>query len=536
MTTNLNLIRDPWIPVRRRSGKRSYCAPWEIGASDDPVVALAGPRADLDGGVVQLLIGLLQAVLPPRDDDDWFDRVRRPPSSDELRQAFEPLAPAFELLGSGHRFQQDPRVAVSDAKPRASEKLLIDLGLDEGADHFARVGSVGALCLPCAAAALATLQTSAPAGGRGHLTGLRGGGPLTTLVVAAETPGDPEPPLWMTLWFNVLPTTAFPSSSDARAVPTAADLPTVFPWMASVDPEEPTRSPEVTPEDAHPLQVFFAMPRRLWLGSAETGECGLCGRADVETILDYVTRPNGNRYSGAWLHPLSPYRRIKEELFSVKGYENGLSYRNWLGLVVAPEGSDALPAQVVREFLRDTERFSVAGELRLWAFGYAMDNMKAKAYTEARMPIYEVPPAISGAFANEVRMLIEGAGLVEYYLRSSFKKLVARRVKDVKREPHQIAARFWEATETPFYGLARTVLAALDEGTDTTPHRQSWHRTLVDHARHLFEAEVSEADFRACDPGQVATAWNELQRSLYGKKLKNQLDLPAAQTKKGVTP
>jgi CRISPR system Cascade subunit CasA len=519
-----NLLHDPWIPIRCRSGRTTLHPPWQaFGEANDPAVAVASPRADFDGGLVQLLIGLLQTAMPPADEDDWSDRAERPPTPRELRERLEPLSGAFELLGPGPRFQQDARVASAGGEPWSVEKLLMDLGLDEGPDHFARNGSVGSLCLPCAATALATLQTSAPAGGRGHLTSVRGGGPLTTLVV----PADADATLWTTVWLNVLPLSAF-----SVAAPDLASH-SLFPWLATPEPGEPARPPELTPEDAHRFHAFFGMPRRIWLGQAKDGDCGLCGRRRTPCLLDYTTRPNGIRYTGAWIHPLSPYRRFKKaQWLAVKGDESGLGYRHWLGLVVAPPDGQVRPALPVGELLRSRDRFDVARELRLWAFGYAMDNIRAEAWSEGFMPIYAVPAELAVVYAEEIRKLVEGAKLAENSLCYAFKKLVARRPKDVKREPAQISARFWEKTEAFFYQTASALLETLRHGLPVLPHSKEWHEVLAREANSLFDLEVAEADFRAAEPTQVARAWNELQRSLYGKKLKQLLGLPIEDPKR----
>lgn len=522
---SLNLLLDPWIPVRHRSGARSWRAAWDVFAeqTDDPAVALASPRADFDGGLAQLLIGLLQTVYAPADDDAWAELAARPPDAAELRRRLEPLASAFELLGVGPRFLQDVRVPAVGGDAWSVEKLLIDLGLDVGADHFSRNGSVGSFCLPCAAAALTTLQTSAPSGGRGHNTSMRGGGPLTTLVVSAAA----EATLWTNVWLNVVPLSVLRAEP-----PDLASIERVFPWMASHEPGEPTRAPELTPEDAHPLQTYFGMPRRLWLGQPQTGDCGLCGRTELPTLADYQARPNGIRYTGAWIHPLSPYRRFQEQQLAVKGNAAGIGYSDWLGLVVSPEGSEVQSALNVKELLRGGVRFEHAKDLRLWAFGYAMDNMKPKAWSEGRMPIYKIDPGLAAAFAAEVRMLVEGAEKVESYARFAFKKLVARRPKDVRREPIHLSTRFWEETETPFYKTARDLLDELGKGADPLPLRQRWHFAIAREALALFESEVAEADFRATSPAQVARAHNELKRAVYGKQIKQILELPTESSKK----
>ena len=70
-----NLIREHWIPVERRSGERESIAPWQItdGLEHSPIVSLAAPRPDFNGALIQFLIGLLQTLSPPEDEDDWED-------------------------------------------------------------------------------------------------------------------------------------------------------------------------------------------------------------------------------------------------------------------------------------------------------------------------------------------------------------------------------------------------------------------------------------------------------------------------------
>jgi CRISPR system Cascade subunit CasA len=108
-------------------------------------------------------------------------------------------------------------------------------------------------CPHCAALALFSLQLNAPSGGKGYRTGLRGGGPLTTLIELQEYEGERLTPLWRKLWLNALP-------QDAADMPLpAAYDESVFPWLA------PTRTSEqasaiTTPEQVDKLQAYWGMP------------------------------------------------------------------------------------------------------------------------------------------------------------------------------------------------------------------------------------------------------------------------------------
>lgn len=513
----MNLITDPWIPCRLRSGTRSYLRPAEISPhAPDPAVAVASPRPDFDGALAQLLIGLLQSAVAPPDPESWLDVADEPPDIAALDSAFAPFAPAFELYGSGPRVLQDRRLADGPFD-WPIEKLLMEQGLGEGPDLFCRTGSVPRLCLRCTAAALVTLQTNAPAGGRGHLTSLRGGGPLTTLVV----PGDDDFLLWDRLWLNVLPLEALRCEK-----PNATRLAELFPWLLSPAADEPSAPLELTPLDAHALQVFFGMPRRFLLAQPAHGDCGLCGSPDALVVESYASRGNGIRYAGAWRHPLSPYRHTKDGLdLALKGNEDGIGYRQWLGLVVSPPDGAVKPAQVVQHAIGDPTRAARAGELRVWAFGYALDNIKTKAWSEGLMPLWQIPGPLRRSFGSSVEALIEAARLVDWASRSAFKKLVSNRPGDVK-DPHEISERFWEATAADFYRIARASLDLLAANQPFEAAHREWLQLLSRTARKAFENWLDGADFRAIEPGRAAQAWRELQRFLHGPKLLSALELP----------
>ena len=98
----LNLITDPWIPVRLDDGSRRVIAPHEM--ADPAIAAPDWPRADLNLACYELLIGLVFMACPPSHLDDWSDNV---PDAATLAEKLAPYAPAFNLLGDGPRFSQD---------------------------------------------------------------------------------------------------------------------------------------------------------------------------------------------------------------------------------------------------------------------------------------------------------------------------------------------------------------------------------------------------------------------------------------------
>ncbi len=121
-----------------------------------------------------------------------------------MRERLAPLVFAFSLDGDGPRFLQE--LGGVDAEGNPVEALLIDTpgvnGQKKNADLLTHRNRFEALGLPATAMALHALQQFAPSGGAGNRTSMRGGGPLTTLVIPAA-PHDERPPLWRTILANL---------------------------------------------------------------------------------------------------------------------------------------------------------------------------------------------------------------------------------------------------------------------------------------------------------------------------------------------
>ncbi|MCC6852799.1 MAG: type I-E CRISPR-associated protein Cse1/CasA, partial [Rubrivivax sp.] len=261
--------------------------------------AFDADRPDFNGALAQFAIGLLQTTTPVDSPIEWRRCFNNPPSGDTLRQWFAPVTEAFVFDGDGPRFMQDLTLRSDDAKPLPIADLLIDTPSEDRALFVKRRASMK-FCAACAASATLTLQINSPEGGRGHFTGIRGGGPLTTLVW-----GSPEGALWTSLWRNV-------RFDRARAGGQSAPSDqSVFPWLATIDKLR-AHGGEITSAQAHEMHVFWAMPRRVWIefhNADQPDQCGVCGRSSISLVGSYRTRPYGLKYpSECWAHPLTPYR------------------------------------------------------------------------------------------------------------------------------------------------------------------------------------------------------------------------------------
>jgi CRISPR system Cascade subunit CasA len=527
----LNLLNDAWLPALRRDGSHDLIRPAEITDEVDntPVVAIDWRRADFRIACLEFLIGLIATACPPDPDDEeaWIEGWENPPAPAQLDDAFAPFAQAFDLDGPGPRFLQD--FEELPGAPDSPETLLIEApGKETRRKNTAllvKPGRVARLARPAAAMALFTLQCYAPAGGRGNLTSVRGGGPLTTLAL----PGSGPCSLWRLIWANVPP----------GKPPDRTDLSKVFPWLAPTRTAD--RFPATIPQEAHPLQAFWGMPRRIRLDFTENPEglpCDLTGAVDSAVVTGWRQRPNGVKYVG-WEHPLSPtYTDTKTggRLF-VHPQPGGVGYRDWVALVVGDAEGTRFPARCIREWReKRSQDLGESDRSRLFAAGYDMDNMKARGFVESEMPLPGADPGSAEALAQVPRALVAAATLMAQALRRAVREALYGR--DTKADSAPLATvyeAFWAATQDRFFtllhGLSGNWEAALKE------RAPDWRKALRKAALDLFsEAAPLDPAVASFDPARIVKARRDLFFTLEGygpagKKLFDTLLLELPQAK-----
>ena len=522
----MNLLHDPWMPVRDAQGQRHWITPDQL--SDPRWLAFDADRPDFNGALAQFAIGLLQTTTPVADGIAWRQLFNAPPDAVTLRAWFEPVVMAFELDGGGPRFMQDFGLGSDGVGVNDIGALLIESpgenAVKNNTDHFVKRARVQGLCPACAAAALFTLQTNAPSGGAGHRTGLRGGGPLTTLVLA-----PPGGSLWQDLWMNVRERPAFLAQGGNAE---ATDAQRSFPWMAPITDLQPQMG-ETAQAQVHPAHLYWAMPRRIRLetGVHQEGNCDGCGRPSDQLISRYSTKNYGLNYKGSWTHPLSPYYETKEGWLPVHPQPGGLGYRHWLAWVLgaSSDKKSTRVAQVVDRALQLPHR-QTGGYLRLWAFGYDMDNMKARCWYESTLPLYGLADCdrdTRQGLQAEVGRWLAAAEMAGMHLRGAVKD--AWFTADARGEFGHVDASFWATTEAPFYRQLQILIEAARKGEEPAalPMREAWHATLIRSAMRLFDtAFVGAGAIERQNPRRTALAHRQLRRNLYGPKLRLALGLP----------
>jgi len=556
MSASFHLLREQWIPVSLADGRRVFVRPCEISESYDGqnILRISTGRPDCDISLTEFLIGLLAVTIGPEDGDAWQALYSAPPSREELEAAFNQLAPALSLDGVGPRFFQDLQPLSGDATPVRA--LFIDAPGDNAirnnADHFVKRGRTTALSRAGAAIALLTLQTSAPSGGAGHRTSLRGGGPLTTLVLPG-TPDNSDPTLWQRLWANVPAGLRANTEEHAR----------VFPWL--VETRVSDDGVITTPEDVHGAQAFFGMPRRIRLNfetNTKRQPCDLLGIVDDVIVSSYVTRPWGANYT-SWSrgHPLSPYYKQREadtEYLPLHLKSARVGYRQYLGLVVAGSKGLRLPALCVSDFpkraqyIKGAERRALLNS-RLLAAGYAMDNMKPLDFGEALLPLIVTGDTSCDEQVREfAKRFIATAELAASQLVGATKRALYGVRGDANRDStvlDSVRTRFWSDTEESFYQVLRGAAQCLVENKDeladrlTTirqDHGDRWRIILRKHCLAVFDDTVPIEDAESDRIRDVIEGRKMLVLALdgygpVGKKIYSELSLPlpATRTAKG---
>jgi len=299
-------------------------------------------------------------------------------------------------------------------------------------------------------------------------------------------------------------------------VPRPADLSRVFPWLAPTRTAD--RFPATTPNEAHWLQAFWGMPRRVRLDFAENPEnlpCDLIGLLDTAIVTGWRQRPNGIKYV-AWEHPLSPaYKDNKSGAWlPVHAQPGGIGYRQWVAIALGDNAGTRRPARSISDWRMRSANISLDQDRpRLLAAGYDMDNMKARGFVESEMPLPGTNPEIADMLATIAGRLVGAAEVAAAALRSAVRQ--ARFSRDTSTDSAPLSAvyeSFWTATYDRFFSLlpdssASGWEAALDEAAPT------WRAFLKSTALRLFnEAAPLDPSAASCDPRRIV----EARRNLFG--------------------
>lgn len=285
----MNLLSDPWIPVRDESDAGDFrlltyqellCEPgtWQVSL----------PRDDLELACVQLLVCMTQVMFLPEDDRTLRKRLAEPLPRKDFDAGVASCREWFDLDHPTQPFMQSRGVEAADETP--IQKLLI--GLPEGNNHafFNEVGEVRNLSGPVAAIALFNQASNSPSFGGGFKGSLRGGAPITTLV-AGKTDNLRE-----MIWLNVLTLPRIQERLPRWTLDYKRDQPT---WVKPVREGQTIRRSEIGL-----IRGLFWQSARVELVRAQVATpCDVLGGASGLAYSGFRKEKFSFTIEGLWPHP-----------------------------------------------------------------------------------------------------------------------------------------------------------------------------------------------------------------------------------------
>ena len=551
-----NLLHEKWIPAirhsKRRSGRVEWIAPYQITEryNDDPFVALAVPRPDFNGALLEFLIGLFSTAFAPEDEEEKYKYWVAPPESALLSTKFEKYVSAFNLNGEGPKFMQDQDIGIlkgeKETKPKTERiaRLLINAPgeqtIKDNKDLFFKRGILPEnLCCAAAAMALYTLQTYSPSSGRGHLTSLRGRGPLTTLLVAKD-PYKGIFTLWGSVWPNVLTKEYVNDKRDLNIAAEKAE--NIFPWLSKTRTSESKNHQKITPGNMSPLHIFWGMPRCIRLCFVPRENETDCMDCDILPIsedivvreYEYRTKPYGMDYSANWRHVLSPYEppdpNKNNESKCICPEEHGISYRQWVDF--SSKGSLSAEAFCFSnlDIFRDNDP-------NIFAFGYCMDKKRkatALAWIESKMRISALTNSKARKKISEIaERMIKASNFVTERINGAIIQALLHPSKEEsnkKEFPKSLGVSddFWRATEGEFLDIIDDVAkiardvntddAAEDTNTKYDEALEKWRKVLCGCSLGMYDKYISVYTVADGNMAQAVLARYELMGDLLDRK------------------
>jgi len=518
--TSFNLLFDPWIPVRRKSGVIESIAPWQVCDTADPPLAVVGAKADFTVAYYEFLIGLFQTAMPPSNDRAWAIQYEKPPTEQALSETFGKLRPAFELMNGDFRFMQEHGPALSAEK--RVEQLWLEAPGDNtiklNKDFFIKRQENVSLAPEAAAITLFTRQTYDNGFGGGYRGALRGPAPLVTLVMG-ET-------LWETIWLNILPRDEF-GLTNTEVQP---NDPRVFPWMGPTKTSEKGTLPTFQNE-VHPFHVFWGMPNRLQLVFEETeSECAVTGKPGGVQAVGILAQQFGYNYEGGFNHTLSPWVERDGVIDFRRGRSltgAGGTYRSY-GELVFGGGASSSPAKVVSHFYKRGESVDL-GRRTILCAGYDVSQANARGFVQMDMPLFPLEKKEVEELQTEINRLTKAADYTESCAREAIRRALYGKATSSgknwswkltddsmfkKTFAEQIRLEFWRSTESEFYEMLGRILKSIKAETETEKHRRDWLSILRKEAFRIFDSAANGSDFQAANPKSIVLARNELLKFL----------------------
>lgn len=470
----MNLLLDPWIPVR--TGQHfQHITYKELLCTDQPDLSVSLPRDDLEMACLQLLASLTQVIFIPLNDTELKQRRNRPLSEAEFDQGVKHFLDWFDLDHPQWPFMQ---TKGTKGEWTSIQKLMIGMPERTSKSNTAHAffnspHEIGKVCGGIAAIALYNQASNSPSFGGGFKGSLRGAGPVSTLVH--------DTCLRQCIWRNVL------TEKRVRAL---------LPWHQTTKDDDrpvwvrPMNSGKISVESIGLLRGLFWQPAQVELTKRMSSEyCDLSG-LHTSQLYDGFTKSRMNyEIVGQWPHPYSP------RAFPLNGDPRFISFTGdsppWTQLIqylyVRQEATQPghLPAAVIAQ--------TVEGDLNMVVGGYKVEKGALIVYR--RHEHFSLPEGWQERFRNRIEGVIDLAiAFKEILVNQKVLTLVEKGDKNM-RLPGVIASggmKTKKRQRDPLRRKATTLYYQLTEPLIHTLLREHSLRSFVKH-KDLLLKDLQEA-------------------------------------------
>lgn len=368
----MNLLKDPWIPVRADGGTGAFCLlTYQQLLCEPGNWQVSLPRDDLELACVQLLVCMTQVMFMPEGDSSSDPngnkalraRIAKPLSPDEFAAGIKPCHDWFDLDHPTQPFMQSRGVKAEKVTP--IQKILI--GLPEGNNHafFNDAGEVKNLSGALTALALFNQASNANSMGGGFKGNLRGGSnpyltPVNIFIIGKD--------LRETIWHNVLTLPRIQKLLPGWKADFEHDQPT---WVKPIKANE-----SIKWNDIGLVRGLFWQPTRLELVQEKAPySCDMLEGNPVQVYAFFIKEKFKFSVDGLWPHPHGARTAITSDgVLKWKFAAFSVSSPAWTQLseFVVPRGVNDPNAKECSEPSGPVAQADELGEgrLHLWVGGY----------------------------------------------------------------------------------------------------------------------------------------------------------------------
>jgi CRISPR system Cascade subunit CasA len=293
----MDLLTADWIPVQHQNQfKQISLETLLTEQAEQAEFTISLPRDDMELACLQLLICLTQVLFTPKDKKELFSRLKTPLTIEQYQAAIADKIDWFELDHPTQPFMQVREVKAKEFTDMA--KLFAGLDSKSSCCFMNEPNLASYLCPSCAVIGIFNQASNTPSFGGGFKSSLRGGTPITTLVLS-EHLNDLRHTIWdlrHTIWSNVL-------SEDT--------LMNIMTWYAKTKEQAPVwvepikAGAKIHASETGLLRGLFWQPTHIELVKGQRGQCSCCGIED-ERYSGFNKEKFVYNFIGTFPHPHAP--------------------------------------------------------------------------------------------------------------------------------------------------------------------------------------------------------------------------------------